>query len=108
VIEVKVKIDKNKLLKEILAKGHSGLGTKGNDILCAGVSVLLETTMLALNKLPLVNIEKEDNGKVYQLKLKNINNDLAGEIRGITIFIITGLNVLSSNYKDNFKFKIIE
>lgn len=32
----------------IESKGHSGAGTKGNDIICAAVSVLMQSLMLGL------------------------------------------------------------
>jgi uncharacterized protein YsxB (DUF464 family) len=108
VIEIKIKLSSNKLLDELTAKGHSGFDKKGSDPVCAAVTILLETAFLTLKKLPEIDVIKEDNGKIYNLKIKKKGNNLSSEIRGITLYLITGLQILVYNYNENIKIEIIE
>lgn len=102
-IEIKIETDNNKILKSIFVKGHSNFDICGKDIVCASVSILVYTFYLSLIDLPLMEIDYIDRENVFKIELKKINDNLIGELRGLTIFLIKGLKSLSSNYKENIK-----
>jgi uncharacterized protein len=106
VIEITVEIDNNTVLKSLSVFGHSGFNNKGNDIVCAGVSTLVQTMAISLNLLPDVDVDFEDNVS-YHLKLKSFTKENAFELRGMTIFLLTGLKAISEKYNDIVKFSII-
>jgi hypothetical protein len=109
VIYVKIIIDHNKIINELKVNGHSNFDKKGKDIVCAAVSILVYTIYLSLKKLPSIKIEyKDDKKDSVFLSLKKYSNELEGEIRGITIFLINGINLLSEKYKSNVKLDLIE
>ncbi|HAW49657.1 TPA: ribosomal-processing cysteine protease Prp [bacterium] len=49
-ISMEIKRDKRGRIVFFRAKGHSGYKKKGEDIVCAGVSAILQTTLLGLSK----------------------------------------------------------
>lgn len=49
-IEISLRSDSEGRLTELQATGHAGLAAKGNDILCAAVSALLENLAAGLSE----------------------------------------------------------
>ncbi|EHQ08653.1 ribosomal-processing cysteine protease Prp [Leptonema illini] len=49
-IEISLRSDSEGRLTELQATGHAGLAVKGNDILCAAVSALLENLAAGLSE----------------------------------------------------------
>lgn len=50
-IEVQAFSDHNGHIKALEVSGHAGFGTYGHDIVCAGVSALVETCVLGFEKI---------------------------------------------------------
>ncbi|MGP1594919.1 MAG: ribosomal-processing cysteine protease Prp [Treponema sp.] len=47
-IDIRVELDETGALFSVTASGHAGCGTRGHDIVCAAVTILLRTTVSAL------------------------------------------------------------
>lgn len=60
-------------LSGVEAKGHTGYAKAGRDIVCAAVSVLIQTALLALDKVANAQVEKTE-GEGY-LRYKVISTD---------------------------------
>ncbi|OHD13944.1 MAG: hypothetical protein A2086_02030 [Spirochaetes bacterium GWD1_27_9] len=104
-IEIKLVLNSNGILKNIFVTGHSGFAKIGKDIVCAGVSTLIQTLNLTLKLIPDVEfkcISKKD----YYLEILKFDESIIGELRGITVFLITGLDAIFLKYKNNLKFEI--
>ena len=99
-IDVIIKTD-NKILKKIHIKGHSNFASKGKDIVCAAVSILVYAAYLSLITIPLMEIEYIDNKDELYLGVKKNNKEFFGELRGISIYLFTGINALAKDYSDN-------
>jgi uncharacterized protein YsxB (DUF464 family) len=56
VIEIKLVLDEEGLLKVCSMNGHSGMGQAGDDVVCAAVSVLIRTALRVLSDKPGVTI----------------------------------------------------
>ncbi len=107
-IEIRIRLDSNKIVESLEATGHSLFDKPGKDIVCSAVTILLETAVQSLIKLPSVIMDKSDSGEIYRVKLKKYADDLTGEVRGITIYLITGLKILSGCYDKQVKLTIVE
>ena len=108
-IKVKIVITKNKIIKELKVSGHSDYDKYGKDIVCAAISILIYTAHLSLKKLPDIKIEYSDDKETVCLSLEeNYSKKLEGEIRGITIYLVNGLKLLSEKYQENVNLDLIE
>ncbi len=84
-------------LKSLTATGHAGAGTKGNDVTCAAVSILIRTALNALRREPYLEIEgnapREGEAAINVLSCEAGSEE---RFRGLTDFLLTGLFDLSA------------
>ena len=106
-INIKIKVDTNKILKEIIVKGHSHFTQKGKDIVCAAVSVLVYSAYLSFCNMPDIKIDYIDDKNKLRLSVNKLNQEVFGELRGISIYLITGIKALAKEYVDNIKLELI-
>lgn len=107
-IEIKIEINNDKIIKDLIIKGHSDYDEYGKDIVCAAVSILVYTAYLSLKKIPDINAEYLDDKSTVILSLKNVLKEIEGEVRGITLFLVSGLKLLSEKYQENVNLNLIE
>ena len=82
----------------IEVSGHSGYGTRGNDIVCAAISTLTEATynyLISTNN----KVILEENDAYYKILFKRLNK--AGN--GIKIAFINMVDELEKQYKKNIR-----
>ncbi len=85
---------------ELFAFGHSGYGTQGTDIVCAGISVLVESfTMFCQNNTE-IDVLRVDTDPRYG-KLHIIARDKQGITRYPLEMLEAGLKEIESNYPEN-------
>jgi uncharacterized protein len=106
VIIINIEIDAENIVKSLIVEGHSGFNTKGKDIVCAGVSVLILTFGLTIQQLSEIDFKLID-GKEYVIKINGFKKEIADELIGISIFLITGLKAVAEKYKNNVKLNIL-
>ncbi len=107
-IDIRISVDSDKIIKELKIKGHSNYDIYGKDIVCAAVSILAYTSYLSLKKIPDIKLEYNDDNQIINLSLKNFIKETEGEIRGITIFLVSGFKLLSQKYNENVSLDFIE
>ena len=107
-IDIKILFNNDKIIKKLEVKGHSKFDRPGKDIVCAAVSILIYSAYLSIKNLPDIKIEYKDDKENIYLSLIDYKKELEGEIRGITIFLVNGLKLLSENYKNNVNLDLIE
>ena len=100
--EVEIYLEQNNI-KKICVQGHANYADSGKDIVCAGISVLLQTGALASKKLLGKEILKEcSDGKLIIEVPDNVNDD---NLQLILQTIIVGLKDIESGYPKNLKIK---
>lgn len=106
-VNIKIYRDTAGEIYRFAAKGHSGFAPHGEDIVCAAVSVLLQTTILGLEALAKVelSVKMADGNLECQV--------LAGKGDGIvtsTILetMLLGLQAIETDYGDFIKVNEIE
>jgi uncharacterized protein YsxB (DUF464 family) len=108
VLNLKVKIDKNQILKEIIATGHADHSQKGTDIVCSAASILLYSTVLTLNKVSGTIISNKDDKNDFIIQLKHYSEENIDILKGITIFLVNGLNLLKKKNNENISLYITQ
>lgn len=93
--------DESGLFKSLSASGHAGFSTKGMDIVCAGISILLDTAMEVLLKTEGIVLEKEIacRGKLA-FHVAGFESVVSVEerLKCIADFIRQGINSLAKDY----------
>ncbi len=90
----------NSFPKQVILKGHAGFDEYGKDIVCAGVSSILTTTVNALLKLEEKSITYQENDPfILNVETKNHVTEVLVEN------MIDLLKELSVTYPKNIKIK---
>lgn len=99
-----IKKGENAFLEMIRAEGHAEYAEKGKDIVCAAVSVLLQTGFIVMKKLPGIETTLMDNGAtLFQLTITVKTPESLEKLLGISDFLFTGLRLIEKNYQDYIK-----
>jgi uncharacterized protein YsxB (DUF464 family) len=99
-ITIDAALDEAGLLRSCTVKGHAEAGPKGGDIVCAAVSVLTRTALLALSQRKGITVlgEAPERG-VFSMK-----TDYTGEgkefLTAAGTFLLKGLELVSREYPD--------
>lgn len=100
-ITITVKNNSRGDTREFIIQGHAFAAEPGQDIVCAAVSVLSQTTILALNSLANIDIEYKIKDGYLQCKLpKDLSKE---ELYKATLLIDTmllGLNNIQESYSE--------
>lgn len=101
---VRITLTENNGAFELYAKGHAGYAKKGEDIVCASVSILLFTLIESIDENDLarkpVVVQREGNTFIRLVpKFEN-----RGKIRGVFDVISNGFLLLQENFQKNVKF----
>ena len=68
-----IKRQQNKIV-QVECKGHSGYADEGEDIVCAGISVLTQTAILGLKEVAKVKVTYQVDRKTGYLMFKIVEN----------------------------------
>ena len=93
---IKISIEKDKLIKKIIIKGHANYDEYGKDIVCAAVSSIATTTIndiLALDE-NAINYESTDGNMI----ITNNDNELANTLLQV---MINSFEELAKDYPKN-------
>ncbi len=87
------------LIEEITADGHAGQGDRGQDIVCAAVSVLIQTAARLLEAYEGAEVDgKAQKEGQLELKVLSINSPEDPWLKGISDFITLGLKDVEREY----------
>ncbi|MBO5215452.1 MAG: ribosomal-processing cysteine protease Prp [Clostridia bacterium] len=72
--EVKIQ-KKNGHIVKVFAQGHTGYGVEGEDIVCAGLSSIMQTAILGLMRVAGINakVRIDDEEALIDLELPDLN-----------------------------------
>ena len=105
-IQVNMILDEAGLLKSCRVSGHAGAGKRGNDIVCAAVSVLTRTTIRVLAGREDINIQGDipEPGNFYlDVEYRPEGREF---LNAAGTFLMEGLLSVSEEFPDNCKVNI--
>lgn len=105
-ISINIYKEKNQISK-ILIKGHSIKGKKGNNIICAAVSSLVNFLVIGLNEIAKINLTIKA-AKEGEFEL-NINENIFDNSKSEAIYLtfIKSLEWINTKYPDNVKINYV-
>ena len=89
---------------ELLAHGHANFGTRGNDIVCAAVSVLARTAESFLKNNVDVTVQAPERGRFTLSVAENHRQDNE-QLRFLALFLTEGFIGLQRDYPENLSFR---
>ncbi|MBQ0017460.1 MAG: ribosomal-processing cysteine protease Prp [Clostridiales bacterium] len=101
----------NKNIKCIQCLGHSGYAEKGEDIVCAGISSIVQTAVLGLLTVAKINVEllKDDETGYLKAKLpENLTEEENHDAQVILNTMLCGLSDLRETYSNFINLEVIE
>lgn len=98
------------LFSGLTTKGHAsgGLGEKGNNPLCSGVSTLVQTLFLFLQKQKLVNQAVKEDGLMGFHLVEIRNPKMTVLVDHSFQMILTGLETLQKQYPEEIRMETID
>lgn len=93
------------------AEGHCGFAARGEDIVCAGVSALIQTTVLALERLAGVDLKIGTDKKSGLIACRIIGNPDGERLAKAKLLLETmylGLSEMAKEYRPYVKVSIKE
>lgn len=90
----------NGMINGYVVKGHAGYKPRGEDIVCAAVSMLAQTTLLGLNRFvgEELNYTIDDNGIIKCMLSDELGEKEQTQAQAILETMIIGLKNLQKNY----------
>ena len=86
-------------LRTLNMEGHAGSGEKGNDILCAALTILVRTALHTFANEDRLSVESraEREGEAA-LAIRSCATGSRDWLKGITDYLLTGLHDLAAEY----------
>lgn len=85
----------------ITVEGHSGTGTKGNDIICAGISTLFQTLIHSVSRILKIEqeIKRSSNGYLStEINLSGLSKENLDRLKILTESFLLGASEISKEY----------
>lgn len=95
-------------------EGHAGYSTKGNDIVCSAVSMLAQTTLIALNKVGKIDEESidysidEEKGILKVAIPRDLSNEQLNTTNTILKTMEVGIKAVIDSYPEYITLKYRE
>ena len=93
-------IEITRFKSEIRLNGHAGYAERGNDIVCAAVSALVQTLIYSLEEMAIDKIEiATENNQIRSIKYRDLSTTAMLLVNSFFI----GVNLIAENYPENLK-----
>ena len=99
-IRVRIERDSTGRIRGFEAKGHAGAGPRGNDIVCAAVSVLTDSVFLGLDRHLKREMEWDADSGDISVRLKEAPDELT---EAILATLVLGLTEIQKIYPDKLR-----
>jgi uncharacterized protein YsxB (DUF464 family) len=99
-ITINAALDEEGLLRSCVVKGHAEAGPKGGDIVCAAVSVLTRTALLALSQREGIAIQGEAPERGTFSMKADYTREGREFLAAAGTFLLKGLELVSREYPD--------
>lgn len=100
---------KNNSIVEVDASGHTGYGESGEDIVCAGVSTLIQAALLGLLQVVGINVRytvDEDKGSLRFTLSQKLSEKERHDADVVLNTMLCGLQDLYSEYSDYINLEV--
>lgn len=107
--DIKLKRINNSVV-EVEASGHTGYGEQGEDIVCAGISTLLQASLLGLLQVAKVNVKYRIDTETGKLKFtlpENLTEQERHDCDVILNTLLAGLQDFYTEYSDFINLEVI-
>ena len=106
-LKILISIDTDKVLREIRASGHAGDAVKGTNIVCSAATSLLRTACRTVisDKDIKCSFKAAAPGQV-DFCIYGYGKQKSEWLKGITDYLLTGLNDLDNEYPEYFEINI--
>ena len=101
---------KNNHIVAVEASGHTGYGESGEDIVCAGISTLIQSALLGLLQVAQINVKYTVNEKEGSLRFtlpENLSDNERHDADVILNTMLCGLNDFYTEYSDYINLEVI-
>jgi len=101
---------KNNSVVEVEASGHTGYGEEGEDIVCAGISTLLQASLLGLLQVAKINVKYKIDTETGKLKVtlpENLTEEERHDADVILNTLLVGLQDFYTEYSDFINLEVI-
>ncbi|QNO13596.1 ribosomal-processing cysteine protease Prp [Alkalicella caledoniensis] len=89
-------------------KGHSKFASSGEDIVCAGISSLAQTTLIAIERLVVSDVEHNvDSGYLTVDYPMNLNDEQKAKVNLLTEAMYLGLKEIENQYGKHIEVSVI-
>ncbi len=106
---ITIKKQQNSIV-EVVAEGHSGYGIAGEDIVCAGISAIINTTLLGLLQVAGVNVKYSANEETTNVRF-TLPSDMDEQQRHdadvILSTMLCGIKSIYTEYSDFIELEVI-
>ncbi|MBQ2711518.1 MAG: ribosomal-processing cysteine protease Prp [Clostridia bacterium] len=99
-----------KCIVEVVAEGHTGYGEAGEDIVCAGVSTLLQSALLGLLQVVQINVKfsvNEETGSLRFTLPQKLTPQERHDADVVLNTMLCGLQDLYTEYSDYINLEVI-
>jgi uncharacterized protein YsxB (DUF464 family) len=108
VITISAVLDPSGLLKSCDVRGHAGAGKRGNDLVCAAVSVLTRTALSTLSEAAGLSVKAQAPERgVFKLEAGAENAEGRIFLKAAGAFLLGGLQSVAREYPENCTIEII-
>ena len=101
---------KNNSIVEVTASGHTGYGESGEDIVCAGVSTLIQSALLGLLQVAKINVSykvNEEKGSLSIVLPQRLTAEARHDADVILNTMLCGLQDFYTEYSDFINLEVI-
>lgn len=101
---------KNNSIVEVCASGHTGYGESGEDIVCAGVSTLIQSALLGLLQVVGINVKysvDEQKGSLRFTLPQSLTPNERHDADIVLNTMLCGLQDFYSEYSDYINLEVI-
>lgn len=102
-------VRKNKSISVIECDGHTNYGEKGEDIVCAALSSIVQTAVLGILQVAGVQVKMEREDKRGYLKIvipENLSSEKQKEVDIITNTMLLGVADLNEGFSDFIELEV--
>lgn len=101
---------KNNSIVEVSASGHTGYGEQGEDIVCAGVSTLIQSALLGLLQVVGINVKytvNEEQGSLRFTLPDKLTREERHDADIVLNTMLAGLTDFYGEYSDYINLEVI-
>ena len=107
--DIKLKRINNSIV-EVTASGHTGFGEQGEDIVCAGLSTLIQSALLGLLSVAKINVKytvNEETGSLRFTLPEILSEQERHDADVILNTMLCGINDFYTEYSDYINLEVI-